>query len=552
MASPAYPLIPYEYDYYGTPGVPDPGRNPIPYEQFWGIQDATIHGRQRAAGAEDMYAQRWRDLDFPYYGQEQRYRQLADQAYEPILRGRGGYSPEEAASLRMSPAEEQGMYLQPWEQAGMMGNPEEAFRYYNPGLLWGNVGETEARMREGLAEGGMGIRGAYGYGEAGEQAELARLRGGLDVAIDPDRLRLSEGFAEDYPLSDQEIQQMAELSGRAAGMRYQSAYDDIARRAAASGTTSPLALGALSSRLNREGAIEGSDAITRARLGGLALQRDQIAEAERMRLGAEQGLTDRQIDAAMGYGGYALGTFGRGADRRVGGEQYLLGQRMGAEGDIGGLKSQTGQYLTDRGMDYQRYAEGERARRMADLAYNRQGTNQYLSEQRYGRNRDIYGQRRADEQEGRGYLTGQQQYQGGQYQRGADRELAAREAMTGRQGGYLGLQIQNRGTAGPIERIGTQFIAKGSDAASKAFGFAHGGVVTEPTNAIIGEAGEPEAVIPMSKVGPEEFARLAGMVGEPEPIMETSIYEEKVHCPDKPKVMYSDYRSQATKRPSLA
>jgi hypothetical protein len=550
MASFASPLLPPDYNYYDPPQLPDTPRNPIPYNNFWGIQDATVHGRQRAAGAEDMYAQRWRDLDYPYYQQEQRARDIGYQAYEPIFRGQGGYSPQEQESLRLSPGEEQGMYLQDWERAGIEGNPEEAFRYYNPGLLWGNVGETEARMREGLNEGGMGIRGAYGYGEAGEQAELARLRGGLDVAIDPERLRLSEGFQQDYPLSDQEIQQMAELSGRAAGMRYQSSYDDIARRAAASGTTSPLALGALSSRMTREGAIEGSDALTRAKLGGLALQRDQMAEGERMRLGAEQGLTDRQIDAAMGYGGYALNTFGRGADRRIGGETTLLGSRMGAESDIGGLKSRTGEYLTNQGMDYQRYAEAERARRAQDMAYNRQETSRYIPNERYRRNVDIYGQRRGDEQEAREYARWQQQQQGQQYQRGADRDLQAWGETTARQGGNLGLQIQNRGTAGPIERIGRQLIATGGEVA-KGFEFAEGGVVTEPTEALIGEGGEPELVLPMSKVGPDEFSRLAGMVGPPEPLMETSIYEEKIECPQKPTVMYSDYRSRASQRPSL-
>jgi hypothetical protein len=33
--------------------------------------------------------------------------------------------------------------------------------------------------------------------------------------------------------------------------------------------------------------------------------------------------------------------------------------------------------------------------------------------------------------------------------------------------------------------------------------------------------------------------------------METSIYEEKIECPQKPTVMYSDYRSRASQRPSL-
>jgi hypothetical protein len=129
--------------------------------------------------------------------------------------------------------------------------------------------------------------------------------------------------------------------------------------------------------------------------------------------------------------------------------------------------------------------------------------------------------------------------------------LQAWGETTARQGGNLGLQIQNRGTAGPIERIGTQFIAPGSSAAAKAFGFAEGGLVTEPTEALLGEGGEPELVLPMSKVGPDEFSRLAGMVGPPEPLMETSIYDEEVRCPEKPTVMYSDYRSRASQRPSL-
>lgn len=558
MGSFANPLIPQDYDYYGAPPLPGTPRNPIPYQQFWGIQDAAIHGRQRAAGAEDMYAQRWRDLDYPYYGQEQRYRQLADQAYEPVLRGQGGYSPYEQSQLRMSPQEEQGMYLQDWERAGIQGNPDEQFRYYNPGLQWGLANEADQRLREGLGEGRMGIENAYQYGENNTQGLLGQVRGDIQSSIDPGRLRLSEGFAENYPLSDEEIQQMAELSGRAASMKYQSAYDDIERRARASGMTSPLALGTLGSRLNREGAIEASDALTRAKLGGLGLQRDQMAQAEQMRLDAERGLTDRRLGSYMQYGNLAGGLYEGNAGRRLSGELGYLGQRTGAEQYLGGLKAGTGEYLTDTGMGAQRYSEAERSRRAGDLAYNRQGTNQYLTGERYNRNRDIYGQRRADEQEGRGYLTGQQQYQGGQYQRGADRELQAYQAATRNQGGFLGQQIQNRATQGPVERWGTRLLGTGNSVGEAAgWGFAEGGVVTEPTNALIGEGGEPEVVIPMSKVGDDEFARLASLVYNPssgeQGAVESTQYENIRRGPGEPHILYSDYRTDIRKvnRPSV-
>jgi len=52
-----------------------------------------------------------------------------------------------------------------------------------------------------------------------------------------------------------------------------------------------------------------------------------------------------------------------------------------------------------------------------------------------------------------------------------------------------------KGVIGGVKKVGGWFKSAG-----KAIGFAHGGIVTSPTNALIGEAG-PEAVIPLARGG---------------------------------------------------
>lgn len=52
-----------------------------------------------------------------------------------------------------------------------------------------------------------------------------------------------------------------------------------------------------------------------------------------------------------------------------------------------------------------------------------------------------------------------------------------------------------------------------SDFTTSSTGFAHGGIVTEPTRAVIGEAGDDEAVIPLNSRGADFMSRVMGAAG---------------------------------------
>jgi hypothetical protein len=137
-----------------------------------------------------------------------------------------------------------------------------------------------------------------------------------------------------------------------------------------------------------------------------------------------------------------------------------------------------------------------------------------LSNESYNRNKTIADAKRADEQEGRGYVTGQQTYQGDQYNRGADRRVQATgQAMqSGNQAaGDLAQYRAAQKASGNFFTRNIQPLVKPKELPLP--GFAQGAIVTKPTVAMVGEAG-PEAVVPLTSdytpytPGPHE----AGMI----------------------------------------
>jgi hypothetical protein len=216
--------------------------------------------------------------------------------------------------------------------------------------------------------------------------------------------------------------------------------DELQRRADSSGGTSSLAMGALGGRMRREGAIAGADAMSSARLGALAAQREQQRQAEQMRLLAEQGLTDREIAALMGDRSALGASLGARSDierMRLGGAgeysglaqrggMYLGDLRTGVSRDVANRGIGVGQYVTDVGSGLTRYGESEASRRAGDLGLNRQAAARDTSQEQYARDKDIgqttydryragADERLADERGQRGYYAGQQDLYGGMY-----------------------------------------------------------------------------------------------------------------------------------------
>ncbi len=467
-----------------------------PYYPLRNLRDITAQERERAAGFEDTLEREHQQYGQPFLGEEAHYKSLGDRAYAPLLTGEAGLTPEEQQQylrdedlrgLGMTPEELAEIGMTPEEARAITGDPFKSFDYFNPELLRGMEEAGADRQREAVARGGARLDDAIGPGLAMDprfagnmRGEVGAYRSTAGAALDPSRLRVSEDFLSEYPMSDEEVEAQAELAARGANTRYIADLDRLQQRSAESGMAAPFAEAALGSRMRRRAAIAGADVSTRARLDALGLQRDQMRQAELMRIGAEQGLTDRQIAAArdlLAYGLSAeqaieqtrLGAERDVSGRRLGVGETLLGAELGSERDIAGRQQQVGQYITDTGMAYSDRAESERSRRAGQIYGARQDTSRYRQGQRYerglaasdrlsGRSRDMAGERMREEQEGRGYVTGQQEYAGSRYEDFANRRIPAFRASTERTQGALNARLGQRNAPGGTERIFKAFL----------------------------------------------------------------------------------------------
>lgn len=453
-----------------------PGPNPIGFDPTKDPGKAFANERARAAWEGDSLSQYYRSRLPGYIGDEERYRQNADQLYgDP---GNFQYTPGEAGDItrtpelmgaRLSPQDaEAAARWTPEEESAYTGNPDDAMKYLNVPWLTGISDANAANLRGAVSEGSSRIRGS----------------------IDPNRLRLDPNFASNYVMSPDDVEKISTLTGRQAGMQFTQEMDDLRRRAAAAGSTSPLAMSTQQERLRRLQAGQAAVSGLQGRLGAEDMRRGQIRDVEAMRLDAERAGT-----------GLSLGA-----------EENLLNQRLGAESEAGQMMERTGRYVTDVPMEQARYAEAQRSQRAGNVADVRRGARLYGQAEPYrrtietgdrlsGRNEAVANQRIAGTQTRGAYQTGQQTYAGGRQSdlesgrvgafgttAGASQN-AARGQLASRQPSWL-----NRNA---------DWIKAGGKAAGAAFGvpipFADGGVVTRPTNAMIGERG-PEAVIPLDKL----------------------------------------------------
>lgn len=194
-----------------------------------------------------------------------------------------------------------------------------------------------------------------------------------------------------------------------------------------------MALASLSERMRRRGAGAKADALGSARLNALALQRDQRRQAEQMRLDAERSYSAMGLDAGAtaadikqrGGANLSDARFRRGfelGDRATDNARYDADLGIGIntwEGELGSGYTQAGDEARSRraeatGTNRQstsRDVAGDRYGRRLDTAQ----FDQSQADRRYGRERDVAGERLEDTRRGQDYATGQQRYYGDRF-----------------------------------------------------------------------------------------------------------------------------------------
>src|SRR5215471_1964428 len=257
-----------------------------------------------------------------YYGNnEEDYRSRADRAFQDIS-DRPGYSAADEAAIK--------------------GDPNAAFKYYDPnkltsqtdqnaadlaektgayqGGLTGSSEDITQHLREAAGKYGQGVTeaagasrdrmnatldnqlnwqgGVYNYQRGENEGAYGDLDKGLTGAIDPGKLGLSDEFKNDYRMSDAEKQNIRDVAGQGVRGQYQKMSDEAQQRAMAGGNTSPAALAAIQERLGREGAAAAGDAMSRAELQANTEAANRLQTTEGMRLGSEQDISNRETGAA--------------------------------------------------------------------------------------------------------------------------------------------------------------------------------------------------------------------------------------------------------------
>jgi hypothetical protein len=545
------PIIPGQS--YGPP------RARVPYKGGTNLErDVWSNIRDRSAAGADEFDQQLRDQVDQSLEFEEYYRRKGEELFGPLAEGQGGYTPEqtdaiireaELEGLQLTDSEKRLWHLQPHERQQILGNPEAAMDFFQPAAerLRGAGDDQAARLREGVGE-------FKGYSDDA----IARAEEEFGVAIDRDRLRSDPGYAaevdnmlsrvqgavgdEDLQISDEylagrgygdeDVQQIKSAAGRRAMANYEDAVQDMEARALAQGMN-PLAVADMRKQLEREGAIASADAITDAELRGEEAQRGALQEIEETKLGA----AGRRGELSISAGGLERGALGDVEHTRMAGEQFLtdaeldraesladlrygrardLGEfRTGTETTIGQTGVGTERFITDVGTGVAERGEATRTGRQTDIAKNRQETDIGLSGERYrrgldinqllsGRELEVAKENQAQAKQGRDYFAGQQPYYGKRAATGMGQRLQATEiGQQGELGAAGGLEETKRrkakgffGSEGGLSRITESGLRGGASKVVEHF--AEGGIVTEPTLAIIGEAG-PEAVVPLKR-----------------------------------------------------
>ncbi len=376
-----------------------------------------------AAAQGDLLDQGFRDSQNTYQNLEAGARNQAYSGpggYGDILAGNGGFNAEQSGNILQeemlrngiaSQAELDALHLEPWEKEKILGDPWAAQAIIQGRLANMDTARNEAQTRQREAYTDMGNR--------------------LDSAVDPNALRTSAEYNQNFNFGPEDMRGYAEQAARAVSLRSQGERDALMRSGAAQGNVSPLALAAAASRNKLTGDISAGNVYSDALLKGKQLQLSTTQAKEDTRMGAERDLSGRLVNNADLYGR----------------------TRLGAEQQIGQDQQNLNRYGTDLVYDATKYGDATQSARAAGLAENRQNIGQANINTRFGQagtastalsNRygTVYGQKKQEEAEGRGFLTGQQDRAQAGSQSAQDRRLNLYGARNSATGSATGRAIQ--------------------------------------------------------------------------------------------------------------
>jgi len=430
------------------------------------------------------------------------------EAYDPMIGGRGGYNPQEAGDIRgeygglqTTPEEFQSNQFTGQEQQDIRGNPWARAAYYDPESDMARTYESSGRVRgavdqygndidrygneltQSIDENGLSIDPRY---KEMQDATIMQTGGDIRKSVDPALLRADQQALEDIRMDPEEQQRMITGAGITAGLGYSQATDDAMRRGRAAGMN-PMGLAAVRGRNENQSAVAKGNAMTLARIAaGDALAR-RAGQAEDYRMRGEESAADRMGRAARHAGELGYGSRSGLEDQRLGAARDLSGRKLqaattklGAAGDLGrtrvgaeegsaGREQQSRQYNTSMGTDIATGIERDEQARAAGLAENRQKTNFANQATRFGQGMDVQQAKRQGAETVANKRLGQQETALGWKERqeaaardeeegGYDREQRAYEFKTGAQDQATQNQLRRDERVRGWEKVGGMVV----------------------------------------------------------------------------------------------
>ncbi|MGC4052873.1 MAG: hypothetical protein QM757_26395 [Paludibaculum sp.] len=442
----------------------------------------------------------------------------ADEQFDPLIGGNGGYRDDERAGILQedmikggmtTDAELQGNYLSNDEGAAIQGNPNAASDYFDPSGFDNTLASGAAARGEAAA----GLE--KGYADAIDPTKMAYAKQNLSdprAVLDRTKLTQDSNVADQSRLTPQQQQEMVTGAGISAGAGYRASIDRMQRDARAAGVD-PVGAAALSADFERKSAADAGDAMTQARIAANAEAAKRNMSLEDQRLAAEQGYAGLATSATNAANTQAI----QQEAQRAGSEQTIAGQKAAAGSpDVGHLKDTqaadqmktglaTKQYLQDTAMKTATDADAKSSARATTLATNRQATAQANQATKFNQGYNVSGAL-SDRNQTVADARKQDQYTGLNYlQHKADEENSNEQAEYDRQSGlYTGRGTMQQANTGQQMQWNSRpstwqkvvgAVTSGVGAAMSG-GFADGGVVNKPTLAMVGENG-PEAIVPL-------------------------------------------------------
>lgn len=383
--------------------------------------------------------------------------------YGPIQQKYQGAQDEALSSLKQTPG-----YTAD-EEAKIAGNPQAALDATKSG-----VGHEQSALNDYGSRLGTQLDA---YGDRVKEGEEV-LQGGLDAsqgkfssldsAVNNPALAFDPNGTEKQ-LSDADVQEMKTAAGTRVGNQYRNSEDQLRRNAAAAGNSSPLAIAAADERLQRSSAAGQGDAEVNADIAARQAQMEQAKSIEQQREGATQTQAGMKAQAATTEQAQAQSAAALSGTQRIAAGENVGAANVNAEHQFG--QTSVGQQNTQTGQ----------------LASATQAA-------------DTAGSQRAEDA-AQTRIGGQGAYRSGVAQQQGLAQQGGQTAVTQQQNAATTLGSQLNTSTG--NRANYEVGGQGNSAVSQATKMVgavlkEGGIVTEPTLGVVGEAG-PELVVPLPR-----------------------------------------------------